>query len=395
MQKVKLKEHIKQIRGIAYGGNDAIDSPKENYLPVLRSNNIGEGKLNFKDLVYVPSSLIKEGQKLTKGDILITASTGSIKVIGKNGAIVENYDGSFGAFCKVVRPKKSVHPDYLKHFFQSNYYRKTIQSVINGANINNIKNEHIDDLEIPLPPLPTQQKIAEILDKADELRQYNQQLIEKYNALTQSLFLEMFGDPVKNEKGWKTDKVVNVCDKIHGGGTPSKSQPEYYVGNIPWVTPKDMKSEYILDSIDHVNLKAIESSSTKLIPSGNVLMVIRSGILKHTLPVAINSVDVTINQDMKAYIPNPKLTNSVFLKNFFQCCSKYLLGKVRAVTADNIEFNQIKELLFPLVPIYLQNQFAERVQLIETQKQQAQEALDKSEDLFQSLLQRAFKGELN
>jgi type I restriction enzyme S subunit len=106
-------------------------------------------------------------------------------------------------------------------------------------------------------------------------------------------------------------------------------------------------------------------------------------------------LDVTINQDMKAFIPNTEKTNSVFLKNFFQCSSSYLLGKVRAVTADNIEFNQIKEFSFPLVPIEIQNQFAERVQAIEAQKQQAQLELAKSEELFQSLLLRAFKGELN
>lgn len=250
-------------------------------------------------------------------------------------------------------------------------------------------------IKIKLPPLPAQQKIAAILDQADAIIQNNRAIVQKYDALTQSLFLDMFGDPVKNEKGWETDKVVNVCSKIFGGGTPSKAKPEYFIGNIPWVTPKDMKSEYIFDSIDHVNLKAIENSSAKLIPSGNLLMVIRSGILKHTLPLAINKVDVTVNQDMKAFIPNAGKTNTIFLKYFFQCSSSYLLGKVRAVTADNIEFNQIKELSFPLVPINLQNQFAERVQAIDVQKQQAQLELAKSEELFQSLLQRAFNGELS
>ncbi len=87
-------------------------------------------------------------------------------------------------------------------------------------------------------------------------------------------------------------------------------------------------------------------------------------------------------------------TNPWYLLHFFKGVEKYLLGKVRAVTADNIEFRQIKELPFPAPPIILQNQFAERMLAIEAQKQQAQASLEKSEILFNSLLQRAFKGEL-
>jgi type I restriction enzyme S subunit len=251
------------------------------------------------------------------------------------------------------------------------------------------------ELKIPLPPLDQQKKIAAILDAADAYRQKTKALITKYEELTQSLFLDMFGDPVINPMGWEVKVVEKVCKKIYGGGTPAKAHLEYFEGDIPWVTPKDMKSEYIGDSRDHINQQGVDNSSAKLIPKNSVLMVIRSGILKHTLPVAINTEIVTVNQDMKAYIPNLSITNAVYLKSFFQAVSKYLLSKVRAVTADNIEFKQIKELSFICPPLGLQNQFAERVQAIEVQKTQAQASLVQAEDLFNSLLQRAFKGELS
>ena len=92
--------------------------------------------------------------------------------------------------------------------------------------------------------------------------------------------------------------------RFFGGGTPLKSHPEYFTGSIPWVSPKDMKSLVINDSIDHITEEAIAHSTTNLVPTNSVLMVIRSGILKHTLPVAVNSLPVTINQDMKAFVPN-------------------------------------------------------------------------------------------
>ena len=94
------------------------------------------------------------------------------------------------------------------------------------------------------------------------------------------------------------DDLVSVS----GGGTPSKSRPEIFTGQIPWVSPKDMKCWEIFDSQDHITQEAIDNSSTKLIGTGAVLVVIRSGVLKHSLPVAINRVLVTLNQDMKALV---------------------------------------------------------------------------------------------
>jgi type I restriction enzyme S subunit len=89
---------------------------------------------------------------------------------------------------------------------------------------------------------------------------------------------------------------------IYGGGTPTRSNPDYYGGNIPWVTPKDMKSWEISDSQITITQQGLEESATRLIPTSSVLLVIRSGVLKHSLPVAISRRPVAINQDMKALV---------------------------------------------------------------------------------------------
>lgn len=289
-------------------------------------------------------------------------------------------------------PNKSADVDYLYYWILQN--KAILEHKANNAVVPILNNRNLKQIKIPLPPLPVQKHIAAILDKADELRQKDQQLIAYYEQLSQSLFLDMFGDPVTNPMGWKTISVKESCSSILGGGTPSKKNKDFYIGEIPWVTPKDMKFEYINNSIDKINLDAIEKSSAKLIPKFSVLMVIRSGILKRKLPLAINMKEVAVNQDMKAFIPNSSLTNSYFFLNYFKSVAPYLLTKVRGVTADNLEFKVIKELDFILPPIALQNEFAERVQAIEQQKQQAEQAAHYTEELFQSLLQRAFKGEL-
>ncbi|MDR3288782.1 MAG: restriction endonuclease subunit S [Peptococcaceae bacterium] len=172
----------------------------------------------------------------------------------------------------------------------------------------------------------------------------------------------MFGGGKYDEK-----TVEEVCDSILGGGTPSKSKPEYYTGEIPWVTPKDMKSAIITDSIDHITEEAVNVSTVKMVPQKSILMVIRSGILKHDLPLAINAVPVTINQDMKAFIVGNEITPE-YLMYSFVVREAELLSNVRAVTADNIEFGVIKNMCIPIPPLDLQTRFSDFVRQTDKSK---------------------------
>ena len=106
--------------------------------------------------------------------------------------------------------------------------------------------------------------------------------------LIKARFVGLFGDAIYNNKGWKTDTVDNLCEEIYGGGTPSKAHSEYYEdGDIPWVSSKDMKTDVLIDSQIKINQLGVDNSTAKIVPINSVIMVIRSGILKHTLPVAI------------------------------------------------------------------------------------------------------------
>lgn len=310
--------------------------------------------------------------------------------IGKIG-IVEQPLCTNQGFTNLI-PSEKIYHKYLAYALKYNI--QNISRLGNSTTFNEVSRTAFKNFQIPLPPLSTQKRIAEILDAADALRRKDQELLKKYDELAQSIFIDMFGDPVKNEKGWEVKKLHEVCKQIFGGGTPSKSIPKYYQGSIPWVTPKDMKSDVIHDSIDHINLEAVKNSSTKLVPEGSVLMVIRSGILKHTLPVAINAKEVSMNQDMKAFIPNTELTNSVFIKYFFKSVSGFLLSKVRAVTADNIEFEQIRNMRFICPPIALQGDFSLRVSNVHEQFEDHLKSRLNSDLLFNTLLQKSFKGEL-
>lgn len=175
----------------------------------------------------------------------------------------------------------------------------------------------------------------------------------------------MFGEPVNNDKGWVKDSVERLCREIYGGGTPSKSHPEYYEGGkIPWITSKDMKTDILIDSQIHINEDGVANSTARIVPKNSVIMVIRSGILKHTLPVAINAVPVTVNQDLKVFVAGNRIVTK-FLAYQFKMMERDILLGVRAVTADNIEFDALKrrELIVP--PIELQQEFADFVEQVD------------------------------
>lgn len=108
--------------------------------------------------------------------------------------------------------------------------------------------------------------------------------------------------PFELPKGWEWCRLKEL-GYVTGGGTPSTNKTEYWNGDIPWITPKDMKADYLNNSEDKVTSEGVNNSSAKLIPANSVLIVGRSGILKRTLPVCINTVECTVNQDLKVIVP--------------------------------------------------------------------------------------------
>lgn len=388
MEQLVMKDISEQIRGVSYRPEDVVTGPSLDSIGILRANNIDDGKVNFNDLIYVKKEKVCEKQMLREGDILICASSGSKKLVGKAAQIKSSCKYSFGAFCKVIRPKK-VSSEFLGIYFQSDMYRSYISRMAQGANINNIKNEHIDEIKIRKFDGLQQREIAEKLGKIIDIIDMRKQQLYELDNLIKSRFIEMFGDPVNNVSKWEKKTIESVCNDIYGGGTPSKSHQEYYKGTIPWVTPKDMKTIMISNSQDHITDEAIAQSTTKVIPKNSVLMVIRSGILKHSLPVAINTVDVAINQDMKAFVTSERIMPEYLLYTFKQL-EQSVLSRVRAVTADNIEFSELKYREIPIPPVELQNRFAVFTKQVNKSKLAIQKSLDKLEILQKSLMQQYF-----
>jgi type I restriction enzyme S subunit len=294
--------------------------------------------------------------------------------------------------CKNLVLNAGILPEFVYFYIKKN--GEYLESLGSGSTFKELSKTRFSQIIIPIPPLETQRQIVLILEKADTIRRLRAESDALTQRLLQSVFLEMFGDPVTNPMGWDKKKISEICIRHFGGGTPSKSNAEYYLGDIPWVSPKDMKKDFILDSIDHITEEAVNNSATKLVPKFSLLMVIRSAILKKYLPVAINLKPVTINQDMKAFIINTKIISPYYFLYLLKSYQSQLLQRVRSVTADNIEFDMILNSEIPTPPLNIQIKFENMVKGGKGISDCQEKNNLMSNELFDSLMAKAFTGEL-
>jgi type I restriction enzyme S subunit len=188
----RVGDLCQQIRGVTYKKADSSSEAAPGRVGVLRANNITEAGLNTDDLVYVPTICVADKQRLRCNDVLIATSSGSLDVVGKAVRVTEDLPMAFGAFCKVLRPNAQVHPSYFAHFFQTRRYRNRVSALAAGANINNLRNEHLDSLEMPLPSFAEQARLAAMLDAADQLITLRRAAIAKSEMLFHSLLSRAF-----------------------------------------------------------------------------------------------------------------------------------------------------------------------------------------------------------
>src|SRR5690625_1517919 len=223
-------------------------------------------------------------------------------------------------------------------------------------------------LKIPLPPLPVQEKIASILDDAAALRDKTEQLLTEYDLLAQSIFLEMFGDPVINPKGWEEIEFVKVLRLRRGFDLPVKKRIS---GEIPVIG-----SNGIVDFHNEYKLKGPGIITGRSGTIGKVHFV-----KNHYWPLNTSLYSEDLNNN-----------NPLFLR--FLLLNFRVERFSRGAGVPTLNRNLVHKEKIMMIPLDLQNQFAEKVQLIERQKEIVRQELKESEDLFQALLQQAFKGEL-
>lgn len=361
-----------------------------NGVPILQSKHITKGFLDLENTRYLSETAYSKYQSKYQAkvdDVLVC----NIGTIGKSLRI--NVDAKFliaWNLFLIKLDKDKLYSQYFAHYLNYLSDKKYFDRFLTGGTVKFINKKTMGNIPIPLPPIPQQKKIAAILDAADAYRQKTKALIAKYEELSQSLFLDMFGDPVGNDKNLSKIKLGEL-GKWMSGGTPSRKNIEYFNGIIPWLSSGELEKMFISDSKEHISELALNESNAKIIEEGSLLLgMYDTAALKST----ISTAKLTCNQAIAYCKLDNKLVNTIYVYKIIQLGKEHYRRLQRGVRQKNLNLSMVKniEILHP--PLSLQNQFAERTQAIEAQKAQARQSLQKAEDLFNSLLQKAFKGEL-
>jgi type I restriction enzyme, S subunit len=286
---------------------------------LLRSQNIHFDGLRLEDVVFIDEDTDSQmaSTRVQPDDILLNitgASLGRCTIVPKDIS-----PANVNQHVCIIRPnKKRVEPCFLNMALQSATVQRAIFAGENGSSREGLTFEQIGNFEIVLPPLSDQQAIADYLAREtarlDTLVAAKERLLgllaEKRRALithavTRGLDpyapIHDSGIPWLGEipAHWELIPLRFLVD-ILGGATPDTGKAELWDGDIPWVSPKDMKRDEIEDAEDHVSALALSSSAVRLIDPMAVLIVVRGMILAHSFPTAVTTQPVTINQDMKA-----------------------------------------------------------------------------------------------
>jgi type I restriction enzyme, S subunit len=395
MKVAAVRDICEQVRGVTYAKSDASDFPRSGYTPILRANNISDSGLIYDDLVFVRDARVSPKQRVLPNDVVVAASSGSISVVGKAAQAREGFDGGFGAFCKVLRPSPEIDPWYFGHYFRTPAYRNVVSNLAAGANINNLKNEHLNNLQIPLPPLAEQKRVAAILDAADALRAKRRESIEQLDLLIKSTFLEMFGDPVTNPKGWE---VVVIGDLLASAnyGTSKKADvangtyPILRMGNITYSGGWDFESlKYIDLDEKEVGKHLVHQGEILFNRTNSKELVGKTAVYREDQPMAFAGYLVrgVVNEAADPeYIG--AFMNTPQIKQFLRNKCKSIVGMA------NINAKEFQAIPIAAPPIDLQQRFGAIVESIEKQKAAQKAQLEEFENLFASLQHNAFNGTL-
>ena len=389
----KLGEIIIQIRGVSYSPQDLYDTLNENSIPLLRANNIQNGNIVLDDIVYVSKAKVSEKQYLKSGDILICTSSGSKELVGKAAFIEKDMPVTFGAFCKVVRPVRE-YQKYIGYFFQSPYYRRKISELSAGANINNIRNEHIENLEIGLPKIEEQQRIAAVLDKVTDLITQRRAQLDKLDLLVKSRFVEMFGDPEYNNKNWEIVPLSMVCSV---GSSKRIYQNEQSSQGIPFLRISDLMNLINTGTLT-TNLyipekKYKELQSKGQVPKSGDILVTSRGTLGQCY--IIKEYDKFYFQDgmiswLSAFEDNitPLYLSYLFAMPGFH---KQIDAMQAGSTISYLSISMIKKLKVMVPNIKVQQDFAEFVKQMKNLECVFTQSLRQLEILKKALMQQYFR----
>ena len=371
---ITLGEVASFSRGLTFAKGDVASSSSKR---VLRSNNIDleTSSLNFDDVACLKEEfLIPQEKKLRKNDIFICMSNGSTQHLGKVAFISENIDYAFGGFMGAIHPNPLlVYPKYVYFSCLSLKYRRFLASIFNGININNLKWSDLSKYQIPIPPIPEQERIVAELDLLTDIIDKQKTQLKELDTLASSIFYDMFGNPVDNTKGWKMERLQSLCSSLFAGG------------DVPKDSLSDIKTaEFAVPIISNgVGDKALYGYTRKARVFDESITISGRGTIGYCEVRTQPFFPV-----VRLIVATPDKTKILPIVLKFIVDSLPLRGNGGAI--PQLTIPMVKDIQIILPPIELQQSFADKIEVIERQKANINASIAETQKLFDYTMDKYF-----
>ena len=323
----------------------------ENGVSYIKSSNVG-GEIKIEDLQRTSSEIHhKYRRSAVHPNDIVFSLRGNI---GRTSIVPpELLEANLTQGTARISVNTKNETNFVYYSLASTPILNRINSLSKGSTFKEISLEELRKVKLPIPPLPEQQKIAKILSTWDKAISTTERLIDNSTQQKKAVMQQLLTGKkrlVGFDEEWISEPLENVVGKIYGGGTPSKNVSEYWDGDIPWVTVKDLIATKIDGAQQYINKSGLESSSANMVPAGTVIIATRMALGK----AVIASCDVAINQDLKAITGSPKI-DSVFLHYWLLLQAKAIEKLGTGSTVKGVQLETIKSLRM-YIPSSIQEQ---------------------------------------
>lgn len=387
VQKKRLGEIALLQRGLTYNKGDEVPSSSK---VVLRSNNIDldSHSLDLSELKYLREDfVIPEDRKVKKDSIFICMSNGSKQHVGKVAYIDRDMDYAFGGFMGLIVPKPSISSKYVFYACNSSSYRTFLSQIGNGIGITNLRFSDLEQFEVPVPSIEEQQRIVAELDLLTSIIDKKNAQLRDLDALAQSIFYEMFGNPITNDKGWPVKAIgefAEVTDYVANGSFATlranvsyKSEPDYAV----LIRLADFSNGFDKSKFVYVDKHAYDFLAKSKLLGGEIIMSNVGSVgkaflcpdLKTPMSLAPNSILIRT--------PNNVFSFACFKMTSFQEAIRGITSQTALPKFNKTEFKKIR-VIHP--DALSQKQFEEKWQAIKSKEASIIASLNDAKQLLDS-----------
>ena len=378
----KLGEVCDILNGYAFKSNKYVDKG----IRVIRIANVQKGVIVDDQPAFYPLSTQSEIDKyiLNEGDILmsLTGNVGRVGILQK-----EMLPAALNQRVACLRMiDNSLYSKFFFHYLNSDLFEQKCIASARGIAQLNMSTEWLKEQFIPIPPLSIQRSIVAELDLLHSVISKKKEQLRELDNLAQSLFYQMFGDPITNPMGWEIKKLGEVAETT-SGGTPSKSNNEYYEnGTIPWLRSGEVSQGFIYNTELFITQKGLDNSSAKMIPVDSVAIAMYGATVGE---VGIIKSPMCTNQAICSILPNKYLV-PIYLRYFLMAMKPKYIAVAAGGAQPNISQAIIRNTHLPLPPLSLQQSFAAKVIAIEAQKQAITQSIQHAEALLAQRMDNYF-----